>query len=535
MADDPLWISVTDLMIHGPEEITSRLSQIEGIEPIDLVRFVNRAQKLYGIRDIELHDENISGDDKTVDVVVDIFNRVNSGGTKLSKGDLALARICAIRPAAREELRDTVERWHAAGFDFTLDWFLRCVNVVATGEARFEAMKNLSAEDFGVAVKKAEQAIDFLLNLVSTRLGLDHDRVLLGRYGFPAMVKYVVDAGGSIKDTSTQNRLLFWYVHQGMWGRYSSSTESTLDRDLAVLEEGGLEGLIAELELSRGTLRVRPDDFDTQTIGSRFYPILYMLTRVNDAKDFCTGLPLSQHLLGKGSNLEVHHIFPKAVLYQHHYSRRRVNAVANFAFLTGSSNRALGKRSPEDYFAEVAANHDGALISQWIPDDLTLRSIDRYLDFLEARRKLLAEVANQLLDGLHQGDLTKADVVGVGGAGVGDEPDDELRALSDWCAELGLARPDISGEIVDDETGEPLVYPDAAWPEGMQRGLGEKVALLLERDEETEARLGELGYRFFTSRHALDHYVEELLNIDLDGDGVIGPVGFEDDKMAGEQ
>ncbi|MGB5756037.1 MAG: hypothetical protein WBM50_03910, partial [Acidimicrobiales bacterium] len=172
---------------------------------------------------------------------------------------------------------------------------------------------------------------------------------------------------------------------------------------------------------------------------------------------------------------------------------------------------------------EVAANHDGALSSQWIPDDLTLRSVDRYLDFLEARRKLLAEVANQLLDGLHQGDLTKADVVGVGGAGVGDEPDDELHALSDWCAELGLARPDISGEIVDDETGEPLVYPDAAWPEGMQRGLGEKVALLLERDEETEARLGELGYRFFTSRHALEHYVEELLNIDLDGDGVIGP------------
>ena len=30
------------------------------------------------------------------DVVVDVFNRVNSGGTKLSKGDLALAKICAV-------------------------------------------------------------------------------------------------------------------------------------------------------------------------------------------------------------------------------------------------------------------------------------------------------------------------------------------------------------------------------------------------------------------------------------------------------
>ena len=77
----------------------------------------------------------------TVDVVVDIFNRVNSGGTKLSKGDLALARICAIRPAAREELRTAIATWQAAGFDLSLDWFLRCVNVVVTGEARFGAMQ----------------------------------------------------------------------------------------------------------------------------------------------------------------------------------------------------------------------------------------------------------------------------------------------------------------------------------------------------------------------------------------------------------
>ncbi len=522
MSGDPMWISVTEMMLKGPEEITTRLSGIADIQAAELVRYVNRAQRLYSIRDIELHDENISGEDKTVDVVVDIFNRVNSGGTKLSKGDLALARICALRPAAREELRSTIDRWGEAGFSFTIDWFLRCVNVVATGEARFEAMRDLSAEDFGLAMKRAEQAIDFVLNLVSTRLGLDHDRVLLGRYGIPAMVRFVVESGGSIGDAATQNRLLFWYVQQAMWGRYSSSTESTMDRDLGVLEEGGLDGMIADLELTRGTLRVRPEDFDSHTMGSRFYPVLYMLTRVNDALDFGTGLPLSQHLLGKGSSLEVHHIFPKALLYDEDYQRPQVNAVANFAFLTSASNKSLGKRPPSEYFDEVATANARVLASQWIPTDRSLWDSHRYLDFLEARRQLLAAAANALLDGL-SGDAVGADVAGSGGSRVEDEPDAELTELSDWCAELGLARPDISGEIADDETGEALVYPDAVWPDGMQQGLGEQVALLLERDEESEARLGELGYRFFTSIHALRHYVEELLNVDLDGDGIIGP------------
>ena len=134
----------------------------------------------------------------------------------------------------------------------------------------------------------------------------------------------------------------------------------------------------------------------------------------------------------------------------------------------------------------------------------------------------IAGAANELLDGL-SGD-SAALVAGAGGAPVEDGPDAEMASLSDWCAELGLARPDISGEIVDDDTGEALVYPDAAWPEGMQQGPGEQVALLLERDEESEARLGQMSYRFFTSTAALRHYVEELLNVDLDGDGVIGPV-----------
>lgn len=520
MAGDPLWISVTDLMLQGPEEITEVLSEIGGLSNRQFGLYVNRLQRLHGIREIGLHDENISGEQMTVDVVVDIFNRVNSGGTKLSKGDLALARICALRPAARDELRGALSRWAQAGFDFTFDWFLRCVNVVVTGEAKFEAMKSVSSEDFGVGLKRAEQAVDFLLNLLATRLGLDHGRVLMGHYGIPALVRLVVDHGGSITDLALQNNVLFWYVHQAAWGRYSASTETMLDRDLGAIEEDGVEGLIRELERWRGPLVVRPEDFDTQTVGSRFYPVLYMLTRVHDAQDLVSGLPLSAHLLGKGSKLEVHHVFPKARLYEAGYAKKTVNAVANFAFLTGDSNRKLGMRTPVDYFSEAEAAHAGVLASQWITDDRALWEIESYPQFLAERRRRLAAATNSFLDGLRSGQPT-ADVQGVG-SGVEDTDDDALGTLSEWCASLGLARPEYPAEIVDPDTGEPLVYADAAWIEGMQVERSEKVALLLDRDEEAEARLGELGFRFFTSERALRMYVEELLNADLDGDGIVG-------------
>jgi hypothetical protein len=47
------------------------------------------------------------------------------------------------------------------------------------------------------------------------------------------------------------------------------------------------------------------------------YPLLYVLSRVLGARDWWNGAPiLSAAMLGKFSGLQVHHIFPKALLYQ---------------------------------------------------------------------------------------------------------------------------------------------------------------------------------------------------------------------------
>jgi hypothetical protein len=70
---------------------------------------------------------------------------VNSGGTKLSKGDLALAKICAEWPDARSEMKTRLGGWRNAGYDFNLDWLLRCVNTVLTGEAKFHFLHETTA------------------------------------------------------------------------------------------------------------------------------------------------------------------------------------------------------------------------------------------------------------------------------------------------------------------------------------------------------------------------------------------------------
>ena len=99
MAENPLWVNVTEFMQKGMGEFMLRLLELPQIKESP-GRYIDRLNSLAGIKNVSFHVEEVTGTDKTVDVVVDIFNRVNSSGTKLSKGDLALARICALWPEA---------------------------------------------------------------------------------------------------------------------------------------------------------------------------------------------------------------------------------------------------------------------------------------------------------------------------------------------------------------------------------------------------------------------------------------------------
>ena len=415
--------------------------------------YVGRLSRLLSITDIDLHIEEVTGADKSLDVVVDIFNRVNSGGTKLSRGDLALARICAEWPEGREAMKAELQRWAASGFHFDLDWLLRSVNTVLTGEAKFQYLHEQSAADVQDALKRATMRIDTSLNLISSRLGLDHDRVLFGRFGIPVMARYLdqrQQAKAGPMGERERDKLLFWFVQAAMWGRFSGSTESFIDQDLAALEGDGdrLERLLGQLRLWHGSLRVEPGHFTGWSLGARFYPVLYPLTRMGEARDWGSGLPLKKHLLGPMSRLEVHHIFPKAQLYTRKYLRPEVNALANFCFLTKETNLDITDRLPEEYFPQVEAAHPGALASQWIPEDKALWKIERFRDFLEARKLLLSAEFNRRMEELLHGDnrwlagpapaLPTAAAVGGGIASEAEEI--EILTLNGWVESQGLSR-----------------------------------------------------------------------------------------------
>lgn len=519
MKDNPRWISVTELMQVGIGEYMKRLFANPETQP-HVERYIDRLNAIVGIRDVELHVEKVIGEDKTVDVVVDIFNRVNRGGTKLSSGDLTLARICAKKPEARQEMKDYLYLWEKAGYYFTLDWFLRNINTVITGEAKFSALSDVPINRFEDGLKNTQKACNYLLNMISGRLGLDHDRVLGGRYAFPVMTRYLVLKGGKLPNARQQDKLLYWYIHSFLWGRYTGSTESTLNQDLRVIDasDEALDRLIEQLRLWRGTLRIQPEDFRGATRGAKFYPLLYLLTRVLSARDWDTGLTLSAHMLGKLNSLQVHHIFPKALLTKHGYTPNEVNAIANFCFLTQEANLDIRDKNPTVYFEVIETDHPGVLASQWVPMDRSYWKVEHYKDFLAERQRLLAEATNSFLDRLLAGAPAPTTTVDYPteltqvAATISMEEKDEVQSILSFVMTNELPRPELDYEVVDSTTGETLATVDVAWPKGIQEEYSQPIALVFEANKDVINILNQAGYRFFTDMKTLYRYLETQIN-----------------------
>jgi hypothetical protein len=523
MKDDPLWIDVTEVMRAGLDGLGGFITRLSSL-PDHAARvgtYAGRLSKLLGITDIDLHIEEVTGADKSLDVVVNIFNRVNSGGTKLSKGDLALAKICADWPDGRDAMKSKLREWNKAGYQFSLDWLLRSVNTVLTGEAKFQHLHEKSSEEVQDALARATCHIDVSLNLIAGRLGLDHDQVFFGRFAVPVMARYLDQRHARRRGPMSEverDKLLFWYAQAAMWGRFSGSTETYIDQDLAALEggDGELDRLIEQLRLWHGGLRAEPGHFTGWSVGARFYPVLYMLTRMGTARDWGSGLPLRAGLLGKMSRLEMHHIFPKSRLYKRRHRKPEVNALANFCFLTKDTNLAIRDRLPEEYFPEVERSHPGTLASQWIPEDPGLWKIDRYLDFLEARKSLLSTELNRRMEELLHGDTRWLDrsaevpsAPRATGNGIADDIEEaELESVNDWMTERSLPRGELAFELSDPTTGVQAAVLDLAWPSGIQAELSQPVAILLNEDATTITAASQAGFKCFTDSASFRRFVD---------------------------
>ena len=346
---------------------------------------------------------------KSADVhqAIDLFDRVNSQGTDLGDAELALAHMSAQWPYIRREMKNKQSELADKGFSFDLDFYVKCIVAVVSGTMTYSKVYDTDRSVLEDKWDQIEEILDYLVNFLKNEGHIPNSSYITTRAALIPLIAYL--SMNDIRlDSTEKNNFLKWLYVAMMWSRYGRSTDTTLEKDLSLLNnESPTEELIAEIEDNRGgQLEVRSSDFDGRGKRSkRFYNMVRIVTRANEPVDWKTGEPL------KGSyNLESHHIFPKSQLYDelydssNHMGQKRVNEIANRAFITSRGNHEIFTDLPEDYLPEVQSDYPEAFDKQFIPENPELWKLENYEDFLAKRRELLAEAVNDFIDDLDDTD-----------------------------------------------------------------------------------------------------------------------------------
>ena len=402
MENNPAWIGVHEFLQEGLAALLERLEQLDEERRTIVGQNLSRLSRLDQVRDYTYTVDQVSGDHYSVEEVVDIFNRVNSRGTPLTRADLALAYVCSLWPEARAEMRTFSGKMAERGFAVDLNFLVRCLAAAATGSVLLEgSFLKTPAATLQDAWQKMQPAFEHLVSVLRQEAfisGLDDlptNFVLI-----PATI-YLARQGGQFPTDAVRRRFIRWIFLAGLWARYSGSTDTKLQQDVALVTGHDLDPtheLEAAILRERGRVTLQEGDLDRARIDSAVARLSRLVARHRDARDWFTGVRIYDPATGKSLGEERHRIFPRRVLEKAGFEdTTRVNAVANRALLGQPAPRDYRGTSPAEYLPEVDEHQPSALRAQSIPMDRALWQPERFLDFLAARRRLLAEAMNEFI------------------------------------------------------------------------------------------------------------------------------------------
>lgn len=210
-----------------------------------------------------------------------------------------------------------------------------------------------------------------------------------------------------------------WYAMSVLTRRYSKGNpETDIDYDIRQIGANGLSHycqVVLDSELSENFwVNILPFELDTSSVNSPTF-LAFQAAQVKAVdRGFLSRDITVQDLLLNRSDL--HHLYPRNYLKECGLTRSRYNQIANFVLAQSEINIAIGDKAPEIYFRELAEQIAGGrrryggitdeaelranLGVHCVPESMIDGEVPEYADFLEARRRLMAEKIRKWFEAL---------------------------------------------------------------------------------------------------------------------------------------
>lgn len=385
-----------------PETLADILSNLTSI-----------GNRLIGVIDLS---ENLD-----IDIVTDIFIRINSKGTALSQGDFVMSKIAAddayggnllrkaidyfahlcVEPTFYDFIRNNDTEFARSEYLSKLAWLkngkdnvynpecddiLRVAFMHMYPRAKLaDLVSLLSGRDFETREYKIEITEDTYAKLKQGVLNVinqnNFNQFMLAIKGAGFISSKLVNSkmaldfayalylrlsiSKEVSVSEVKRIVQKWYVLSVLTGRYSSSPETAFYKDIRLINEKGVVATLNDIEAATLSenfwdIAVVQDLAYTSTINPTY--LVYLAAQVygNDMSLLSNNISVRYLIEMAG---DVHHIFPKEYLKANGFSRNLYNQNANYAYLDTQVNKSIGKKSPHQYFMEAVTQCDTHIIT----------------------------------------------------------------------------------------------------------------------------------------------------------------------------
>ncbi len=409
MKDNPLWRRVIECFDGNEINVFEIAKKNAGSDAEAFALAQKYNDQLTRLRQIKAMDlpVQVVPSHATLDEAIDIFDRVNSLGTKLTDAELALTHITGKWPTARREIKAKIASLARHNFEFDLNFMTRALTGVVVQRALFETIHQTPRADLQAGWERLRKILDYLVGVLAQGAFIHSTRDLNTTNVLIPWVVYLARQDGRFPDNKALKRAIHWLYAAQTWARYTSQTDQRLEHDvlLVVKEESPWQALCEQIIDQRGRIEVKGSDLEGRGVPHPLFRMLYVLAKAHGAVDWFNGMPLGT-TVGKAYQIHAHHIFPQSVLYkngfdpENHLDRTVVNEIANRAWLTADTNLDISNRLPEQYLPEVQERFPGALEHQFVPLNPDLWKVAAFREFLDARRELMARKLNEFMAAL---------------------------------------------------------------------------------------------------------------------------------------
>jgi len=413
----PTWYRIANLRGIDVKKSPSALSrqEVRRIEPLlsgtsdETDRIIERVEEntkalTHILRDEQVfYFDELDGvvNDYPYDRVLEVFVRVNNGGTKLDAGDLMFAAMKGLSSDIEEQVEDAAKTLSINDLAFDKGWVLKAIVLTLTGNPTLGP--RLFAGAAGDALMQQidndwpsiEAALQQLHDLLLQDIGVTTDRLIRSYVSLLPVVDYLFHNPGP---DPVQRRRIAGYFHKAqLFNWFGASTDQLLIGLHPIISSKSkvfpLEAIKAFFAGYRRDTELTP----TNIAGAR---VRGMVLNLVYREKFGTSL-YESHFSGNEPHID--HIYPRARLKPLALPVEEINHLGNFRFVGAKDNIRKRAEHPDSHFSRM--KKDGVpvekhlLAEPWASNPAEMKlDVDSYRRFRDARFEAVLQMAQRIVN-----------------------------------------------------------------------------------------------------------------------------------------